>query len=520
MTPPGLFDGKRRALFIGLVGFSVVQAVAFAAAAIATRAAFGAFHAGTALPVLAITTLGIAGVVSALMQFAFRTLGETLGQDYARDVRLALFDHASRSDQSDLDQRRMGYHLLRFTGDLTALIAWPGVGLPRLIQAAILFPAALGVLAYLNPIFGWVGLAAVLPTVLGLAIWHRALLRRHKDLRKKRALLAADITERLPVAPQLAAFGRRQIERRRIGRKASDLAGAAQDRRRLSEALKAIPDLSAALAGCAILTLGSLHSLPAATVAAALAALALTVMPLRNVVSSGNRAAAFQAAHAKLSMALMRPLAPHSDRETRLKRHPLTLDIEFEGKPPLHVPAGGQATLSREQMDQLVPVLTGVTLCDAMAVQLDGRDIRTLTPGSLRRCVGVLTDAPLLLKGSLRRAITLGLTQNPSDADIQKILAAAGLADAIHILGGFEQRIAERGANLTAEHRALISILRVCLQKPGLILVQQGAQAHAAWLSSLPATKLVQASPSDQDADKDDGQTTRNQRNAQNNMKV
>lgn len=505
---------------MGLVGFSVVQAVAFAGAAIATRAAFGAFHAGTALPVLAITTLGVAGVVSALMQFAFRTLGESLGQDYARDVRLALFDHASRSDQSDLDQRRLGYHLLRFTGDLTALIAWPGMGLPRLIQAAILFPAALGVLAYLNPAFGWVGLGAVVPTLLGLLIAHRALLRSHKTLRRKRAILAADITERLPVAPQLAAFGRRQIERRRIGRKATDLADAAQARRRLSEALKAIPDLSAALAGCAILVLGSVNNLPAATVAAALAALALTVRPLRNVVSSGNRAAAFHAAHTKLSMALMRPVAPHAERETRLKRRPLSVDIAPEGEAPLHVPAGGQATLNREQMDALVPVLSGATLSETLLVRLDGKDIRTLTPGSLRRCVGVLTDTPLVLKGSLRRAITLGLTQNPSDADIHKTLATAGLADAVDTLGGFERRLTERGANLTAEQRVLISVLRVCLQKPGLILVHRGAQVPPDWLSSLRATKLFQARLSEQDTGKDNGQTTDNQRHPQDDLKV
>lgn len=480
MTPPGLLDGKRRALFAGLVGLSLVQAAALAAAAVATRAAFAALHIGAALPWDVIAVLGGAGVASALSQFAFRTLGENLGQDYVRDVRLALFDHASQSEQSALDRRRLGYHLLRFTGDLTALMAWPGVGLPRVLQAAVLLPAALAVLAYLDPLYGGVGLAAVCPTVAALLIWRKTLLRRHQRLRSTRARLAADITERLPVAPQLAALGRRQTERRRIDRMAGDLAKAAQDRRWLSEGIKAIPEGTAALAACALIALGSQRGVPAATVAAALAALALTIRPLRNIMAAGNSAAAFHAAHGKLCAALTRPVPPACDRQIRLKSgRPVAVEIKRAGAPPVRVNAGGLLTLPQEVMEPVVRLMSGTSQSDSTLIYLNGHEIRHLTPGSLRRSVGVVTNAPLLLKGSIRRAITLGLRRNPSDAEIMDRITKAGLARALDDLGGLNRRITERGADLTLPQREMISVLRVCLQRPGVVLFVRASACHA-----------------------------------------
>ncbi|MCB1977291.1 MAG: ABC transporter ATP-binding protein, partial [Nitrosomonas sp.] len=76
----------------------------------------------------------------------FRRFGEILGQSYARDVRIALFDHASRMWPRDLAARRAGYLSLRFVGDLTALKDWPGRGLPLLVEGVVMLPAAVVIL--------------------------------------------------------------------------------------------------------------------------------------------------------------------------------------------------------------------------------------------------------------------------------------------------------------------------------------------------------------------------------------
>ncbi len=470
MTPPGLLEGQRRRLFVWLLFATLSQATAFAAVAIATRTVFVALHAGSDLPVLPITVIGVAGLCGALMQLIFRTLAERLGQTYAKDVRLRLFDHASRSDQRDLDQRRMGYHVLRFTGDLSALQDWPGLGLPRLIQAAVLLPAATAVLIYLDQRFVWVAVCAILPSAFWAALTQRKLLDAHRKLRKLRARLAADVTERLPIAPRLSVLGRRHIEMRSLDRRADRVADAACARRGLSEVRKAVPEFSTAIAASLITMIGGTGGLSAGTIAAGLAALGLMIRPLRNAMTASDHAAKYRAAYNNLSRALNRPLAASRSAKAHLRKEPVSVEITTTHGPELKICPGEQAVISSTLMDQIEIALLGNASPGDMSLKLDGRDISELTPGSLRRSVGILTDQPLILKGSLRRALTLGLKERPSDEQIIKVAESVALQDVVQEIGGLDFKLTERGANLTTDQRISLSCLRLILQKPGLIL--------------------------------------------------
>lgn len=493
MTPPRLFAGGRRRLLGWIIVSTLAQAVALAAAAIATRAVFVALHAGEGLPLIPILLVGSAGICATLTQLSFRNLAEYLGQDYAKDIRLALYDHASRSNQNDLNQRRMGYQVLRFTGDLTALKDWPGLGLPHLVQAAILLPSATAVLIYLDSGFIEAAACAVFPATLWAVISHHKLLRAHTTLRQRRAQLAANITERLPIAPKLSALGRRQTERRALETCAIRVMDAARHRRAVSEMRKAIPEFSAALAASLIMIIGSFNNLQAGTIAAALAALALTIRPLRNVMSSSDRAAGFQAAHSKLKRALERPLATPGPRKKRLHKQPPAIEIISQFGHVLKLDAGEVATLSHDLMDLAETALSTGYSPEDYTFKLNGYNVADLTPGSLRRSVGVLTNAPLILKGSLRRALTLGLRPRPSDDAIFNAAERAGLPDLIPDVGDLNSKLAERGANLDASQRLAISLLRLVLQEPGVIVVRCPAPRGVNDTSWASATKLVQA---------------------------
>ncbi|MBO9447383.1 ABC transporter ATP-binding protein [Ruegeria sp. R14_0] len=492
MTPPGLFEGQRRRLFIWILFATLTQATAFAAVAIATRTAFVALHAGSDLPALPIAIVGSAGMCGALMQLAFRTLAERLGQNYAKDVRLSLFDHASRSDQRDLDQKRMGYHVLRFTGDLSAMKDWPGLGLPRLVQAAVLLPTATAVLIYLDQRFVWVAFCAVLPTAFWAALTQRKLLNAHQQQRKLRAQLAADISERLPIAPRLSALGRRKIEMKSLGRRAERVADASCARRSLSEVRKAIPEFSAAIAASLILVIGGTGGMSAGTIAAALAALGLMIRPLRNAVNSSDHAAKFRVAHNNLLRALNRPLAEPRSSKMHLRREPLSLEVTLQHGSEMKVLPGESAVISNTLMERIEFVLLGNAALGDLSLKLNGKEASQLTPGSLRRSVGVLTDQPLILKGSLRRALTLGLRRRPSDEQITMAAKNANLQNVISDIGGLGFSLAERGANLSAKQRLHISSLRLILQEPSVILVRSApCKSFKSTLLWEKATKLA-----------------------------
>ncbi|MBD3739003.1 MAG: hypothetical protein IE938_21450, partial [Pseudomonas balearica] len=234
-------NGRRRGLFaVTLV--TLVQGVAAGVAALATRGLFEAMQAGSPLPPGLLAALIGSGLVIAGAQVLSRLMGERLGQSYALDIRLALFDHASGMPASAVAKRRSGYMSLRFVGDMTAFRNWLGKGLPRLIAAMVMIPTACTVLWLLEPRFALVVAPLFAIMLVILAITGPKLEPLHRRLRARRARIAAEMAERMPLAPELDRLGRRPTELRQLRKRTEKMIRAALHRLFWAEMLKALPD--------------------------------------------------------------------------------------------------------------------------------------------------------------------------------------------------------------------------------------------------------------------------------------
>ncbi len=502
MTPPKIATGQRGRLIAVLIVIALSQATAAALAAFATRWLFMAMDQGAALPVLALSALAGSALFIAMVRVLFRRIGERLGQDYACDVRLALFDHASRMAPADLAARRVGYLTLRFVGDLTALKDWPARGVPMLVEGAVMAPAMVVILFVLDPTFGLIGLLLAVLSLAALLIGASGLMRAHRGVRARRALLAADMAERLPIAPELAALGRRSLELRLIRRRAAQLTQASQARVTRGEAMRALPDALSGIAAAALIWWGAATGLPTGSIAAGLAVLALTARPLRDLMGVTDRAGAFRAAHAKLVSALARPVAkaaaPDNVRgTTRLPSGALGVELQ-------NVDTGGSAVVSMllapgdtadlppgTNADSLFRAISGLGQVVSGEIKLNDTAIQELTSGSLRRGVFRIDTHPIVLKGSMRRALTLGLSDRPEDEAILARLGKAGLSALLDRLGGLHNRLTEGARTLSPEARVEICILRAALGRPGLLLVAERqflCVDAVRWLNNQPAT--------------------------------
>ena len=147
----------------------------------------------------------------------------------------------------------MQYLTLRFVGDLTVLKDWPARGLPVLVEGAVMAPALAVILFVLDPTFGLIGLVLTVLSLAALLIGASGLMRTHRSVRSRRALLAADMAERLPIAPDLAALGRRNLELRLIKRRTTQLTEASQARVTRGEAMRALPDALSGIAAAAVI---------------------------------------------------------------------------------------------------------------------------------------------------------------------------------------------------------------------------------------------------------------------------
>lgn len=481
MAMPRLMeDGRWRGLvLVSLV--TLVQGAAAGAAVFATRGLFEAMHSGLALPLDLLAALIAAGIVIAGARVLSRLMGERLGQDYALATRLALLDHASGMPASAVAKRSNGYMSLRFVGDMTAFRNWLGKGLPRLIAAAVMIPAACAVLWLLEPRFAIAIAPLFAATLAVLAVAGPRLEPLHRRLRARRARIAAEMAERMPLAPELDRMGRRPAEMRQLRKRSKRMIRAALHRLLWAESLKALPDAVAGLAACAVIVTGAQNGASTGTIAGALAAIGLVLTPLRDLASVWNFRAAFLAARKKCAASLTRKQRGAGQGDTRLPRGPLNVTVRDLPMPQggtlsLDIAAGEAHTLTcaPSDADTLFSVLCALETVRPGHITLSGICQTKLSRGSFRRGVYRISSTPVVLKGSLRRNLSLGLLHRPSDAKLKKAAQAAGIGGLMDRIGGLDGPLSEGGRSLSAADRIGLSLARLLLRKPQLVLLGDG----------------------------------------------
>lgn len=504
---PAVLAGPRRAGLCKVLAAILVQAAAAAAGAFATRALFGALHMADSLPLTAALILAGSGFGIAMARVLAQLAGERVGQSYALAIRCALWDHGTRASASSVAARRQGYTSLRFVGDMSAFRNWAGRGLPRLMSAMVLIPATLAVLGALHMPF----LIAVAP-IYGLAlaiilIGGLTMPAKQRQLRAKRASLAADMAERMPVAPHLGALGRRRTEHRNLFRKSEKMIRSALSATRLRASLRAVCDAAAGLAALAVILSGAHSGAQTATIAAGLAALGLALAPMRQIAGVWTMWSAFRVAHAKVQSLLDRPSDRASGPGRTLPSNALSVTMRGVSSGPLQgldleVPAGAVLRLTGQNgagKSHLLALLAGLETPKTGTIALSGMPLPEIAQGSLRRSVMRIADDPVILRGSLRRALALGLDNRPDDRQLREAALACGLGSLLARDGGLDSTVSEAGRTLSPGERTKIALARAMLGSPRLVLIDDararldrvGQAALTRWLKGLEATTII-----------------------------
>lgn len=529
-TPPGRrpdlpgigADGRGRGI-ARVALLATVQAIAAGIAAFATRDIFAALRdAAPDLPTRALATLAGAGLVIGLARVGERLAAERIGQRYVGALRMALFSHLSRMAQSDLARRRTGGLSMRFIGDLGAIRTWVSLGLARLVSACIVLPSATAVLFLIEP---RLGLAAALPVALGLAamaVLGPRLGPAHRHLRQRRTRLSAAMLERVPHAPELRLLGRIERERAQLARRTEALLESALVRAGGAAWLRAIPDIAGGLAATTVLLTVLRLRLEPSDAAGALAALGLMMRPMRDLASVWDRHRAWQVARDKCRIVLAAPILDRSRDRAPTPSTPDRSPATAAEAARLPLPALSfrhLATSELRNLDARIRPGTKVTLVGPNGagkstllrlaagleqpatgqVLLDGVAPVTMRPRDRRRRIALMTAGSPILAGSLRRALTMGMTGRLRDRDIVAMAARFGLEAAIERLGGLEGRISEGGRNLSSGECRRILLARMALSNAPLLLLDEpdetldadGIDQLSQWLGAVEATVIV-----------------------------
>ena len=110
-------------------------------------------------------------------------------------------------------------------------------------------------------------------------------------------------------------------------------------------------------------------------------------------------------------------------------------------------------------------------------IEIDGKDLRSVTVASLREKMGIVTQDVILFNDTVRNNIAYGVADMPLDR-IQSAAAAAN-ADAFieQLPDGYDTFLGERGVRLSGGQRQRIAIARAILKDPQILIFDEATSS-------------------------------------------
>jgi ATP-binding cassette subfamily B protein len=149
-------------------------------------------------------------------------------------------------------------------------------------------------------------------------------------------------------------------------------------------------------------------------------------------------------------------------------------EIDFEVSAGQLVALVGPSGSGKTTTTYLVPRLYDV---DAGAVEIDGRDIRSVTLASLGDVIGFVTQETYLFHDTIR-ANLLYAKPEATDAELEAAVRAAAMHDRITELpDGYDTVVGERGYKLSGGEKQRVAIARVLLKDPRILILDEATSA-------------------------------------------
>ncbi len=152
--------------------------------------------------------------------------------------------------------------------------------------------------------------------------------------------------------------------------------------------------------------------------------------------------------------------------------HDVTLHIEAGKKLALVGPSGGGKTTLCHLLPNFYKLEEGNG-----EISIDGKDIRTLTLDSLRKNIGIVQQDVFLFGGTIRDNIVYG-RPGATEEEIHEAAKRANIHDYIMTLEkGYDTEIGERGVKLSGGQKQRLSIARVFLKDPAILILDEATSA-------------------------------------------
>lgn len=431
--------------------------------------------------------MGVAALVLGGLKWRERIEAESLGQDYISQTRLMVFKHVSALSSRALSRSRKGTILLRFVNDLTALRQWVSLGIARAAVSGVVIIGSMVALVFITPILG-ATLLAILSLSIVLSLWlGRSLDRTMRESRRRRANLAANLSEKLENMQIVQAFAQKDNEYRKVKRQSGSLKKAMINRASAIGAFRALVQVTITLClGVAIIVGNYLVRADMASTGDVVAALGLVSLVTPSLFDFGRvyeyRKSATIAAEKTESLLARGPIIPPAIEGKPIKKlkgelvfNDVCVAGVFDGLSARLKPGRTTLLLGDNGAGKSTLLALALRLMDPDkgALLLDGHDIRTIPSGRLRRTISIASSTMPLMSGTIASNILYG-SSKAGDEDARA--AAAALNMDITTPSSpyyFERRVYEGGSNLSAGERMRVVLARAIVGAPKILLLDE-----------------------------------------------
>jgi ABC-type multidrug transport system fused ATPase/permease subunit len=418
----------------------------------------------------------------------------SLGVEY--DLRNRMYEHLHSLELGFFDSQQTGQLMSRATVDLQSVRFFLGYGLIFILQSALTILIAAGVMLAVAP-----GLALVALAPMPFVIWVSFRYGRRnrpasQEVQQRIAELTAEAEENIGGVRVVKAFAQEERQLRRFRHTVKRVFDQSMVSTRLrafySPFIGFLPQLGLA----AVLFVGGRQAIRGEISIGEFVAfygyVLLLTSPMRmlgialgmaqRAVASGQRVFELLDREPRLTAPPGAPPLPPGDG--RVELHDVC--FEYEGAEPvlrdidLTVEAGQTVALvgptgsGKTTLVMLIPRLYDVT---RGAVLVDGTDVRSVDPASLRREVAVVSDDAFLFSASLRDNIAYA---RPEADEFEVVAAAerAGLGGLVDDLpDGLDTLVGERGLTLSGGQRQRVAIARALLAEPRILILDDATSS-------------------------------------------
>lgn len=451
--------------------------------------------------VLSLAIVSVA-VLSGLFTFLTRTCTALAGENFAKNLRDALFAHVQRLPMSWHDKNQTGDIIQRCTSDVEVIRNFVVTQLLEVFRTVFLVGISFAMMVSMNRKLAFVVLLFVPAVVVYSAVFYRLIARRFTDADEAEGELSTVVQENATGVRVVRAFGREQFEMDRFREKNEAFASLWIRLGTLSGLYWGVGDLITGLQVTAVVVLGAIEAVHGRMSVGEFVAFAsyntVLVWPVRGlgrILSDMSKAGvSFERVgyiiHGKEEaygpggaegLPAQNPVLP---KRTDIVFSHVSFAYE-QGKKVLDdvsftIPQGttfGILGGTGSGKSTIVQLLTRLYELEEGSITVGGVDIRELPLEWLRRQVGMVLQEPFLYSRSIRENIAAAA----KDSSLEEIRSAARTAcvdrSIMSFADGYETLVGERGVTLSGGQRQRVAIARMLLQKAPVMVFDDSLSA-------------------------------------------